>query len=197
MSAGASIELQQRVARASDEQKAAIERFLAGEPLPDPQPAATGRDCRSCFAGFKADLARMERKLDAVQKAQKAVGLVEREEAMDDDELREVYGRVLTLSNSESSEREISLKEVFDCYCGKGLSATKTAAALGCSKATVMSRLAELKTISGGPAYKLRTYQPLFEGIEKSLREPRARRACGKQAALGDESDAAGQGGSS
>jgi hypothetical protein len=185
------------LAEATPAELAAVEGFLAGEPLPNLRPAAAERDCKSCFAGLKAVLARMERKLDAVQKAQKAVGLVEREEAMDDDELREVYGRVLTLSNSESSEREVSLKEVFDCYCGKGLSASKTAAALGCSKATVMSRLAELKTISGVPACKLRTYQPLFEGIEKSLREPRARRACGKQAALGDESDAAGQGGSS
>ena len=179
------------LAQATPDKLAAVERLLAGHALPEPlqdgprslpQPAAAGR--KGCGSGeVLAALARIEGKVDAVRKAQRASGVVERDDDLDDEELRKVYARVLTLSNSESSEREVSLKEVFDWYCGKGLSASKTAAALGCSKATVMSRLAELKTISGVPAYKLRTYQPLFEGIERSLREPRARRACGKQAA--------------
>ena len=193
MSPGASTDLRELVAHASDDQKAAIYRFLAGEPLPDLRPAAV-KHCTCCCAEIKTLLAQMNRKVDEVRQAQKGLALVEREEALEDDELREIYGRVLTFSNS-SSEREVSLKAVFDCYCGKGLSASKTAAALGCSKATVMNRLAELKTIAGVAAHKLRTYQPSFERIEQSLREPRARRACGKQAALGDESDAAGQNG--
>ena len=184
---GAANELLERIAHASDEEKAAIRRLLAGPALTAMPPAPDERDCRSCFAQFKAVLERMDRKLDALQKTQKTLSVVECEEELDDDELRRIYGRVITLSDSECGEREVSLKAVFDCYCGKGLSAVKTAAALGCCKATIINRLADLKAIAGVAAHKLRTYQPTFERIEQSLRDPRARRACGKHAALGDE----------
>ena len=75
MSADASIELLERVARASDEQKAAIERFLGGEPLPDPPPHAAvaprrqtvvKAESRSGVREVLAHLARIER----TQKAQ-------------------------------------------------------------------------------------------------------------------------------
>ena len=176
-----------RVACATSEQQAAIERFLAGEALPGAPAAREHGNC--CCAEIKTLLLQMSKKVDEVRQAQKGIGPVEPEEVLEDDALRRIYGRVIALANSESGEREVSLKGVFDCYCGRGLSARKTAAALGCSKATVMSRLAELKTISGVAAHKLRTYQPTFERIEQSLRDPRARRACGKHAALGEEAD--------
>jgi hypothetical protein len=149
------------------------------------RPAASPQGCGT--QELLSSLARIERKVDAVRKAQSANGVVERDDDLSDDELRKIYARVLLTSAKRSGGREAPLKEVFDRYCLDGLSARKVSEVLGCSKSTVMIRLATLKRIAGVPATRLRTYKPFFERVEESLRDPRARRGLRKQAAYGDE----------
>jgi hypothetical protein len=184
---------------ASSEQLASIYRFLTGQPFPEPQQevprclpeqVAAGRKCYDS-GEVLASLARIEGKVDAVRKAQRASGMVEPDGGLDDEELRKIYARVLLTSARRPGGREAPLKEVFDRYCLDGLSAKKVGEALGCSKSTVMNRLAALKKIAGVPAEQLRTYKPFFERTEESLRDPRARRRPGKQSACGAETPAA------
>jgi len=183
------------LSRATPEELAAIYRFVTGEPLPEPQqeaPSSLPKQVaaeRKCYGSGEvlACLARIEGKVDAVRKAQRASGVVEPDDDLDDEELRKIYARVLLTSARRPGGREAPLKEVFDRYCLDGLSAKKVGEALGCSKSTVMNRLAALKKIAGVPAAKLRSYKPFFERTEESLRDSRARRGCGKQAAYGDE----------
>lgn len=188
-------DLQERVARASEAQRAAIERFLAGGPLPEPRQTAGAAPGQTMAQGERdgamaevlASLARIERKVDAVRKRQRSSGAIERDEDFTDEELRKVYARVLLTSAKRSGGREAPLKEVFDRYCLDGLSAKKVSEVLGCSKSTVMLRLATLKEIARMPAARLRTYKPFFERAEESLRDARARRGPWKQAAYGEE----------
>jgi hypothetical protein len=193
------IKLLLRVLQATPEEQVAIERIFPGhdllEPLQEaprslPKQVATGRKCYGS-GEVLASLARIEGKVDAVRKAQRASGAVEPHDDLDDEELRKIYARVLLTSARRPGGREAPLKEVFDRYCLDGLSAKKVGEALGCSKSTVMNRLAALKKIAGVPAAKLRTYKPFFERTEESLRDPRARRGCRKQAAYGGETRAA------
>jgi hypothetical protein len=187
------------LAEATLEQLAAIYRFHTGhallEPLQEaprsrPKQVAAGQNCYGS-GEVLASLARIEGKVDAVRKAQRASERVEPDDDLDDEELRKIYARVLLTSAKRPGGREAPLKDVFDRYCLDGLSAKKVGEALGCSKSTVMNRLAALKQIAGVPASKLRTYKPFFERTEESLRDPRARRGCLKQAAYGDETRAA------
>ena len=127
-------------------------------------------------------------RLSARQKAGQmfASMLPEQGEEFSDDELRRIYGLVLVTAKEQKGSREGPIKDVFDLYCLKGLSAGEVAVKLDCSKATVMNRLATIKKLAGVPAIALRAYKPFFDQMEKDLTDPRARRLRRKDAAYGD-----------
>jgi len=85
--------------------------------------------------------------------------------------------------------REAPIKQVFEFYCLKGFSASEVAVKLSCSKTTVMNRLAALAKLADVPAIKLRAYKPLFERMEESLRDPRAKRVDREEAAFGEREE--------
>ena len=183
------------LAQAEPKEVAAIYGFARRLLLAGPRQGAPGSQPRQVAAARKdcagsevlTFLARIEGKVDAVRKTQRASGAVEPDHELPDEELRKVYARVLLTSARRSRGREAPLKEVFDRYCLDGLSAKKVSEVLGCAKSTVMLRLAALKQIAGVSAAALRAYKPFFERAEKSLRDPRARRRPVREAALGDE----------
>jgi DNA-directed RNA polymerase specialized sigma24 family protein len=132
-------------------------------------------------------LARIEGKMDAVRARVAGVDSRASTEEVSDEELRRIYARVLLTAQGEVGWREAPIKEVFDFYCLKGFSAREVAVKLGCSKATVMNRLAALGKLAGVPARELRVYKPFFERMEEDLRDPRARRVRRRDAAYGDD----------
>lgn len=102
--------------------------------------------------------------------------LPEMEAEVSEQEMRQAYARLLLAFGNEKPGRKAPLKAVFDFYCRKELSAEETRIKCKCSKGTVIQRLDELKQIAHVPADELRTYRHLFEGVDASLRDPRAKR---------------------
>ena len=141
--------------------------------------------------GVREMVARLHRGMAAVRKH--LLGLhsewrrLEGSGGLRDDELRKIYAGILLMAREEPGGRAGALKEVFDYYCLKGFSAREVSVKLGCSKATVMIRLAMLRAIAGVPAIELRAYKPFFEETERALREPRARRVRPEDATYGDD----------
>ncbi len=161
--------------------------------MPDGQCRRANRQCR-LFAG--ADevgeiTARIHREIATVRKelveARAARERLQGSDELDDEALRKIYAAILLTGKDEPGARGAPLKEVFDFYCVKGFSAQEVSVKLGCSKATVMNRLATLRRIAGVPASELRAYKPFFEQTEKVLREPRARRVRPEDAIYGGE----------
>jgi hypothetical protein len=102
--------------------------------------------------------------------------LPEMEAEVSEEEMRQAYGRLLLAFADEKPGRLAPLRAVFDFYCRKELSAEETRIKCKCSKGTVVDRLKELKQIAKVPADKLRTYRHLFDEMDSSFRDPRARR---------------------
>jgi DNA-directed RNA polymerase specialized sigma24 family protein len=162
--------------------------------MPDGQCQRSKRQCRlfagagevrEIMAGIHREIARVGKDLVGLRAANEHL---KGSEELDDEALRKIYAAVLLTGRDEPGAREAPLKEVFDFYCVKGFSAQEVSVKLGCSKATVMNRLATLRKIAGVPASELRTYKPFFEQTEKVLQEPRARRVRPEDAVYGDES---------
>lgn len=103
-----------------------------------------------------------------------------------DEDLRKIYAAVL-LCADEQRGRKAPIKKVFDLYCRTGLSAEEVGLKLRCSKGTIITRLATLRSRTGVEPTKLRTYKPFFDSVEKSITEPRARRIRRVDAARGDD----------
>lgn len=163
--------------------------------------APTGRlldaECQGLLASVGARFFDLESQLDLMPSGRLAARkkaaqlfaplLPEESQEISDDELRKIYGLVLLTAKDQKGSREGPIKDVFDLYCLKALSPEEVAVKLGCSKTTVMNRLANLKKLAGVPAKDLRAYKPSFEQIEKELTDPRARRLRRKDAAYGDD----------
>ena len=168
-----------------------VRAALCAHRAPDGKCQRSNRQCR-LFAGageVREIVAGIHREIATVRKnlAELRAAREEGSDELDDEALRKIYGAVLLTGRNEPGARGAPLKEVFDCYCVKGFSAQEVSVKLGCSKATVMNRLATLRQIAGVPASELRAYKPLFEQTEKVLQEPRARRVRPEDALYGDE----------
>jgi hypothetical protein len=109
------------------------------------------------------------------------------DEDLSDEDLRKIYAQVLLAAKAEPGSREGPIKEVFEFYCMKDFSAREVGIRLKCSKATIVSRLAELRKIAGVSPDKLRSHKPFFERMEKDLADPRARKIRRKDAIQGDD----------
>jgi len=144
---------------------------------------AAASEVREIMAGINREMATVRKDLVELRAAR------ERLKGSDelDDEALKMYAAILLTGRDEPGARGAPLKEVFDFYCVKGFSAQEVSVKLGCSKATVMNRLATLRKIAGLPARELRAYKPFFEQAEKVLHEPRARRVRPEDALYGDE----------
>jgi hypothetical protein len=163
--------------------------------------APTGRlldgQCQGLLASVGARFFDLESQLDLMASgrlaARKKAGqlfaplLPGESEQFSDDDIRKIYGLVLLAAKDQKGSREGPMKDVFDLYCLKALSAGEVALKLGCSKTTVMNRLATLKKLAGVPAKDLRAYKPFFEQMEKELTDPKAPRLRRKDAAYGDD----------
>jgi hypothetical protein len=88
---------------------------------------------------------------------------------------RQAFALVRTL-DAHGPQREPSLLKVFRLYCVEALSAETVARRCGCSKATVINRLALIEQRTGADPTTLRAYSAQFEGTEASVNDPRARR---------------------
>ena len=144
-------------------------------------------------AAMEATGKRLEVRVERVLRGSSAV----REEKVElsEQEQRRIYACMLLATKDQAGTREAPLKDVFDFYCLKDFSAGEIALRLGCSKASVINRLATLREIAGVPARYLRVYKPFFEAIEKSLTEPRAWRVRRDAAAYGDDPTEGEEGG--
>jgi hypothetical protein len=76
---------------------------------------------------------------------------------------------------SEGRTGRAPVLQVFRLYCMEGLTAGQVARKLGCSKATVLNRLAIIRDKSGIDPEDLRQYSTHFEQIEESLSDSRAK----------------------
>jgi hypothetical protein len=140
---------------------------------------------KAVVAAMEATGKRLEGRVDRVLRGNGAVQ--EEKVELSEQEQRRIYACMLLAAKDQAGTREAPLKDVFDFYCLKDFSAGEIALRLGCSKASVINRLATLREIAGVPARYLRVYKPFFEAIEKSLTEPRARRVRRDAAAYGDD----------
>lgn len=102
------------------------------------------------------------------------------------EDARRLYALVLAC-DSEQTERKAPLKRVFDLYCRMALSAEEVAVKCRCSKATIINRLNTLHKRTGLPPDELRGYTPMFDEIEKTIKDPRARRIRQQDAIYGDD----------
>jgi hypothetical protein len=176
-----------------DRPECEVRAAMCAHRMPDGLCQRSNRQCR-LFAGtgeVREIMARMHREIATVRKdmveLRAARERLEGSDELDDEALRKIYAAILLTGMDEPGAREAPLKEVFDFYCVKGFSAQEVSVKLGCSKATVMNRLATLRQIAGVPASELRAYKPFFEQTEKILQEPRARRVRPEDALYGGE----------
>jgi hypothetical protein len=187
-------DLPARVARASDAQKAAIERVLAGELFPDTRQKATASrpalmaaamESSSSSVEVLASLGRIERKLDAVQKSQteelkaelwKVAGAIKHAAAaqppISQGEAQRIFS-VLQRLRSKRAGMMAPLADVFVATVLEGRSQRAAAKSCGCSPALLSKRVGELETEFGLPLKQLQNYaQPLLE-METSVRGQR------------------------
>jgi hypothetical protein len=198
MSEGLPTDLPERVARASQAQRAAIERFLAGGPLPEPRQAAAvsspgqaaaGGEGNSLLVEMLACLGRIESKLDAVQEAQtqelKAEMRAVLAEAMkhavaaqppiNQGEAQRIFA-VLTKLRTETGVRKAPLHDVFEYMVMQGLSGEETARRCKCVPSLISARVRTLKERFGMPVSQLQHYASVLNEMETSVRGDKRRR---------------------
>jgi DNA-directed RNA polymerase specialized sigma24 family protein len=92
-------------------------------------------------------------------------------DAADEDSARRAFALV-TAFEGDSSFKTAPVLAVFRLYCAEGLSAADVARRLGCSKATVINRLAVIRQKTGVDPDRLRAYSPHLEAMASLLRHP-------------------------
>ena len=194
-------DLPARVARASDAQKAAIDRFLGGEPLRGlpPNPAvsplgrvAAGAESSSGGVHVLESLARIERKLDGIQTAQMDALKAEMRKVLAEaiqhtaaarapisqGEAQRIFA-VLQRLRSKRAGMMAPLYDVFVATVLEGRSQRAAAISCDCSPALLSRRVGELEKEFGLPLKQLQNYaKPLLE-METSVKGQRYARKKG------------------
>lgn len=67
-----------------------------------------------------------------------------------------------------------SVMQVFQLYCGRGLTAQAIADKYHCAKATVLNRLKQIRKVTGKEPDELRAYSPHFNQVEENISDSRA-----------------------
>jgi hypothetical protein len=92
---------------------------------------------------------------------------------------QDVVSRVFALLRQLESETKLpppTTMAVFRLYCMEALSAAQVARECGCSKATVLNRLALIRSKTGIDPAQLRTFSPHIGKLQAQLSDPRAGR---------------------
>jgi hypothetical protein len=180
-----------QLAQATPDQLAAVARFLAGEPLPEPQgsPAlATGSvgDLKVTLEGDPATgqfCIRVRRAGDSPP-----VEPHELDEA--DPKTRSLAARVFELLSAldgDDGQRKAPPIKVFNFYYRQGLEPAEIARRCKCHRSTIFERLAEIRENLPWSPQQLREVSPHVEAMEDGLSDSRARDIYRKGAVTGDE----------
>lgn len=164
MSATISTEFLLRVAQATPEQRAAIERILAGE-------GAAERGGVGAEEDVRAMLLRIEGKLDALKASRK--GGAEHELLVSEAEAGRVFLLMKRLEGAPK-ERKAPIASVFRLLVLNRLSQRETAARCGCAESLISVRVAAIEKGFGMSIERLRNFASELLSLESAAKGERA-----------------------
>ncbi len=178
MSATVSTDFLLRVAQATPEQQAAIERVLRGGILQkETEETERGRAeerHEACGGERLLDaVLRVEQKVDAVRAA--VAGRAEVEAQVTEGEARRVFVLMKRLEGAPK-QRKAAMAAVFRLLVLQGLSQRATAARCGCAESLISIRVADIEKAFGMSVGRLRNFASELLSLESAAKGQRARK---------------------
>jgi len=175
MSATVSTDFLLRVAQATPEQQAAIDRFLRGLPAEIGGEGRQGgeRDESEDAGGVLDALLRIEKKVDAVR-AGSAGAPAEPANGVGEGEARRVFVLMQRLE-SGPKQRKASLGTVFRMVVLEGLSQRAAAARCGCVESLISARVVAIERAFGMSVERLRSFASALLSLESAAKGRRTR----------------------